>query len=194
MDSESDIVKVMARLYGRGLNVSQSGNASIMHSSGMVAITPAALDKPTLKPELVCYLKLPSGQLMQGPKQSSEYMMHIQIYDTVKHTTAVVHAHPPYLLALVETLGIDKLGLEDDEEGKGYVKKISIVKGHTGTKELAESVASALETEKTTTVIMKGHGITSISTGREGIYDALNRIEVIEHLAMRRVLAYTLGK
>ena len=194
MSNERDILEVMQRLYYRGLNMSQSGNASIKLDDSTIAITPASIDKPSLKEDGISYLKLPSGELNEGPRQSSEYLMHVKIYNSADDITAIVHAHPPYLLALADSIGVEKLRLSEDQEGSIYVGSIGLVDGKTGTLALAEEVAKELSERNATAVVMKGHGVTSISLGTEDIYDALNRIEVIENLAMRRVIAYMLGK
>jgi L-fuculose-phosphate aldolase len=80
---------------------------------------------------------------MEGdaPKDaSSEYRVHRAVYKNSSHA-AIVHAHPPYAVAV--SLLLDNV-IPKDSEGEMFCPVIRVVKGHPGTDELAEHVARCL--------------------------------------------------
>ena len=92
---------------------------------------------------------------MEGsaPKEaSSEYRVHRAVYRKTSHA-AIVHAHPPYTVAV--SLVLDKV-IPIDSEGEMFCPIIPIVKGRAGTDELAENVVQGLMFAPV--VIARGHG------------------------------------
>ena len=104
------------------------------------------------------YLDIPGAPIfvpMEGsaPKEaSSEYRVHRAVYRKTSHA-AIVHAHPPYTVAV--SLVLDKV-IPIDSEGEMFCPIIPIVKGRAGTDELAENVVQGLMFAPV--VIARGHG------------------------------------
>lgn len=83
---------------------------------------------------------------------SSEYRVHRAVYQKSQHA-AIVHAHPPYAVAV--SLVLDKI-IPLDSEGEMFCPMIPVVQGRPGTDELAENVARCLAVAPV--VIARGHG------------------------------------
>jgi len=92
------LVMFMQRIYDKGLTTTSGGNLSIMDSDGNIWITPAGVDKGTLtRGDIVCVR--PDGT-SEGPhKPSSELPFHASVYKMRPDLKAVLHAHPPALVA-----------------------------------------------------------------------------------------------
>jgi len=83
---------------------------------------------------------------------STEYRVHRAVYQK-SHHAAIVHAHPPYAVAV--SLVLDKI-IPLDSEGEMFGPMIPVVQGRPGTDELAERVAQGLKFAPV--VIARGHG------------------------------------
>lgn len=92
------IMMIMERIYGYGMTTTSGGNLSILDDSGAIWITPAGVDKGALsRQDIVCVQ--PDGTVVGNYKPSSEYPFHEWIYRSRKDIKAVLHAHPPALVA-----------------------------------------------------------------------------------------------
>lgn len=86
------------------------------------------------------------------PTASSEYRVHVAIYQRSSHL-AIVHAHPQ--AAVAASLVMDTI-IPEDSEGKMFCPEIPVVGGEPGSQEIADNVASVLSKSKL--VIVRGHG------------------------------------
>src|SRR5665647_1008918 len=92
------ILMIMERIYGYGMTTTSGGNLSILDDNGDIWITPAGVDKGSLtRSDIVCVK--PDGSVVGNHRPSSEYPFHQLIYRTRPDLKAVVHAHPPALVA-----------------------------------------------------------------------------------------------
>ncbi|HNT78045.1 MAG TPA: class II aldolase/adducin family protein [Anaerolineae bacterium] len=92
------LVTTMERIYHYGMTTTSGGNLSILDENGDMWITPAGVDKGTLRPaDIICVH--PDGNIVGPHKPSSEYPFHRAIYTQRPDFRAIVHAHPPALVA-----------------------------------------------------------------------------------------------
>lgn len=92
------LVLFMRRIYERGLTTTSGGNLSILDDDGNMWITPGSIDKGKLVPEdIVCVH--PDGTREGKHSPSSEYPFHRSVYQLRPEVRAVMHAHPPLLVA-----------------------------------------------------------------------------------------------
>ena len=92
------LVMFMQRIYDKGLTTTSGGNLSIMDSDGNIWITPAGVDKGTLtRKDIICVH--PDGTTVGPHKPSSELPFHASVYKMRPDLKAVLHAHPPALVA-----------------------------------------------------------------------------------------------
>jgi len=172
-DQRNKIVQIMRLMHSRGLISGLSGNASIRIKEDNLLITPSGYHKAFLKPEHIVLIDF-EGKLLEGSlRPSSEWRMHVEIYRRYPSAKAIVHAHPPYTLAIgkgIETVDIPELRLAVGNVG--FVPPVE-----PGTRDLADRVAAALKNAKI--AIMEKHGVVSMD---EDILRAEARIEALEEI------------
>src|ERR1700693_1966790 len=92
------IVSIMERIYGHEMTTTSGGNISVRDENGDVWITPARVDKGSLRQEDVIRVRADGG--VEGPhRPSSEHPFHRGIYRERPDLRAIVHAHPVALVA-----------------------------------------------------------------------------------------------
>ncbi|MFH0760263.1 MAG: class II aldolase/adducin family protein [Bacteroidota bacterium] len=92
------ITEIIGRIYRRGLTTTTGGNISIRDDNGNVWVTPAGIDKGSLRPaDIVCVH--PDGSVSGPHAPSSEIPFHLAIYKARPDLKAIVHAHPPALVS-----------------------------------------------------------------------------------------------
>ncbi|HEX7755172.1 MAG TPA: class II aldolase/adducin family protein [Niabella sp.] len=98
MHPSEQITLIMLRIYERVLTTTSGGNISVMDEEENIWITPAGVDKGLLKPsDIVCVKK--DGTVSGEHKPSSEYPFHLAIYQQRPDIKAIIHAHPPGIVA-----------------------------------------------------------------------------------------------
>lgn len=165
----------------RGVN----GNASVRLSDGAALITRSGCAKGRLREEDACVQTL-DGALLHGGPASSEGQMHLAVYAALPQTRAVLHTHPPRLLALSL-----RLAAKEGENWRDAFLSLPLFEARTwkqrlafapalppGTPELARAVAQAAQTAPA--VWMEGHGL--CCHGENPVF-CLDLSEHLEHLA-----------
>ena len=169
----ASIQEVMKFLYNRGLISILGGNASV-RCGDKIYITPSGVPKVNIRSFSVIDM---SGNALAGPKPSIEYRFHLAIYKKTS-AKAVLHAHPPYTVALSK-LGI-RPSLEDFVEAMAYVKGYKYIEFRPpGSVELAKAIEDAASDELNL-LVLERHG--AVAWGKD-LYEALNVIEAFEDLA-----------
>src|SRR5947209_13046049 len=93
-----EIVQTMERIYRYRMTTTSGGNLSVRDENGDVWITPARVDKGSLRREDVVRVKAGGGSEGRHPP-SSEYPFHQAVYRARPDLRAIVHAHPVALVA-----------------------------------------------------------------------------------------------
>ncbi len=124
------------------------------------------------------------GNQISEVRPSSEYRLHLRIYENRRDVKAVAHLHPPYSIT-ASVLLEDELPLLTPEAGI-YLGRVPVVPFRpAGSWELADVTAKALI--NCDTAIMKNHGIVTVGrTLREAFYKA----ELVEESAKLWVLSH----
>src|SRR6056297_2533794 len=98
MHPRDQIILTISRIYKRGLTTTSGGNISIIEERGDIWVTPSAIDKGSLRrSDIVCIRK--DGTIEGRHKPSSEFPFHRAIYECRPDIHAIIHAHPPGLVA-----------------------------------------------------------------------------------------------
>ena len=92
------IVAIMQRLYDGGMTTTSGGNLSIMDSDNNLWISPGGVDKGTLTRNDIMCVKA-DGSIEGIHKPSSEYPFHRDTLKNLPGARALLHAHPPALVA-----------------------------------------------------------------------------------------------
>ncbi len=178
-DPRRDIVEVMKLLYNRGIVQVRGGNASIIdRAKGLVYMSPTGIPRNLLEPGDVAILDL-KGNILRG-KPTSEWRMHLAVYNAAPIAKAIVHAHPPHLLALnYRGLLPDPQYLTEVRVNATCIAKAPYKK--PGTRELAEAVASVVKETGCNAIILDRHG--ALVYSEKSIYHALDLLEALEDLS-----------
>jgi L-fuculose-phosphate aldolase len=93
-----EILAAIQRIYRYRMTTTSGGNLSILEDNGDLWITPAGIDKGTLRREdIVCVH--PNGSVDGPHRPSSELPFHQEIYRTRPDLRGIVHAHAVALVA-----------------------------------------------------------------------------------------------
>ncbi|MEG1719401.1 MAG: class II aldolase/adducin family protein [Clostridia bacterium] len=149
------LVLFLNRVYYNGMTTTSGGNLSIMDENGDIFITPSSIDKGRLTRRDIVQVK-PDGTIIGIHKPSIELPFHTQIYKTRPDFKAVLHAHPPALVAfsIARIIPSTKL-LTDVSEVCGNIEKAdyaipgSSLLGEKITKQFAQGFD---------TILMDNHG------------------------------------
>lgn len=167
----------MRRLYKQRLTTTSGGNISIRISEDLIAITPSATDKCTMRWKEVALMSLSGENFTPSLKPSIESGMHIQIYKKNKGVDAIVHGHPVYSSSF--TAMRNKINTHLTAEACAILGEPKLVPyALMGTSKLAEIVSDyALKSD---ILLLENHGI--LATG-SNLLQAFDKIEVLENAA-----------
>ena len=189
MHPSEQINVIIGRIYSSGMTTTSGGNISIRDENGDIWITPSAIDKGSLTPkDVVCVKK--DGSVVGPHKPSSEFPFHKAIYESRNELTAIIHAHPPGLVAFSIARQIPNTNIVPQARyicGEiGYAPY-----GCPGSLELGAKIANEFLNPKYKAVIMENHGVV---LGGTDMMDAYQRFETLEFCCRTIVNAGMLGK
>lgn len=181
--------QILAAAWQKNLVAGFSGNASLRLEDGNILLTAGGVAKRRLEPEHLCVLSL-AGRTLAGPRPSSEAAMHLAIYRTRPDCGAILHTHPPHLLALAIRPGQkpaqDFLDVPLFESAV-FRQKLAFIPAHEpGSAELANAAAEACSAREIMAVWMQRHGLCCLGSN---LAAAFALTEEYEHLARIRLLA-----
>ncbi len=190
MHPAEQITIIIGRIYRGGMTTTSGGNLSIMDSNGDMWITPAGIDKGSLRPSDIMCVKA-DGTIVGPHKPSSEYPFHKAIYKMNPKARSVIHAHPP---------GLVTFSVVHQIPDTSVIPQARAVCGPVGFAEYAlpgsellgkKIVAEFKKNPEYKAVIMENHGVVLYG---EDIADAYQRFETLELCARTILNAKTLGE
>lgn len=92
------IVTMMNRIYYHDMTTALGVNLSVRDAEGTVWISPGGVDKGNLRREDIMQIKA-DGSIVGIHRPSAEYPFHLAIYKRRPDIRAVLHAHPPTVIA-----------------------------------------------------------------------------------------------
>src|SRR4051794_41616500 len=93
-----EILRTIERIYRYRMTTTSGGNLSILDDDGDIWITPARLDKGSLRRDDIVRVRA-DGSVDGRHVPSSEFPFHKAIYDARHDLGGIVHAHPVALVA-----------------------------------------------------------------------------------------------
>lgn len=182
------LVMIMQRIYDRGMTTTSGGNLSILDDNGNVWITPKGIDKGSLtRADIICVH--PDGAI-EGPHEpSSELPFHISVYKARPDIRAVLHAHPPNIVAfsITRTLpDIQLLSSVNKTCGKLKLSRYAL----PGSQTLGESIAKEFSAGSDV-VFLENHGV---CIGGKDMFDAFMAFETLEYSAKLEIIANKIGR
>lgn len=188
MHPADQLVMFMQRIYDKGLTTTSGGNLSIMDSDGNIWITPGSVDKGTLtRKDIICVR--PDGTCEGPHKPSCELPFHASVYKMRPDLKAVLHAHPPALVAFSIVRKTPSLDLIPSMSRVCKAAKIAgyDVPGSDGLgHKIGEVFASGCDI-----AILENHGV---CIGAEDMFTAFQRFETLNYAAELEILGRKIGK
>jgi L-fuculose-phosphate aldolase len=188
MHPREQLIVIMDRIYRGEMTTISGGNLSILDDNDDLWITPAGIDKGKLRPaDIICVH--PDGT-MDGPhKPSSEYPFHRAIYAQRHDLRAIVHAHPPAIVAY------SIAGIIPDTEIIPQANQVCGPIGMApyaipGSEELGLNVADTFA-EGYNMVLLENHGL--VAAG-DTLLAAFQRMETLDFCARTLINARRLGE
>lgn len=181
------LVMLMERIYQYGMTTTSGGNLSILDENGDIWITPGSVDKGSLSRKDIIQVK-PDGTVIGIHKPSSEFPVHERIYRARPDIRAILHAHPPALVAfsIVRKIPETKL-IPNFVEICGNVSIAPYdVPGSTGL-----SIKVTNEFQKGNNVVMlENHGV---FVGASDLFKAFMSFETLDYCARLQIEASKIG-
>ena len=181
------IVMIMERIYADGMTTTSGGNLSILEENGDIWITPRAVDKGTLTPEDVVQVK-PDGKVIGKHSPSVELPFHQQTYRGRPDMRAIVHAHPPALIAFSLVRKLPDTSLIPD--APAVCGELGMAEyGLPGSEDLGEKIARVFA-RGCNTVMLENHGVV---TGAGTLSKAFMAFETLDFCARLEIDASRIG-
>ncbi|MDY6873589.1 MAG: class II aldolase/adducin family protein [Chloroflexota bacterium] len=181
------IVSIMKRIYVGEMTTLSGGNLSVLDDHGDLWITPAGVDKGRLTPgDVVC---VRSDGTIEGPhRPSSEYPFHRAIYERRPDLRAVVHCHPPALVAY---------SISGETPDTRIIPQANRVCGPIryapyavpGSEALGQNIADTFA-QGVDIVMLENHGVAS---GGASLLEAYQRMETLDFCARTLINARGVG-
>lgn len=182
-----ELMRTMERIYGYRMTTTSGGNLSIREPNGDIWITPARVDKGSLRrDDIVCVRA--DGTVEGRHPPSSEFPFHKAVYETRPDLHAVVHAHPVALVAFSICREVPDTRLL--HQARHVCGRVGIAKyALPGSAELGREIAATFR-KGFDCVILENHGVV---VGGEDLQHAFQRFETLEFTAKTIIKARTLG-
>ena len=181
------LVMFMQRIYDKRLTTMSGGNLSIRDDDGNIWITPAGVDKGTLtRRDIICVT--PDGTVIGPHKPSSELPFHISVYKMRSDLHAVLHAHPPALVAFSIVRQCPSLDLIPTVRRVCPDVRIATY-AVPGSEALGANVG-AVFADGCDIAILENHGV---CVGAPDMFTAFQRFETLNYTASLEVLGRKVG-
>ena len=183
-----EIMRTMARIYRYRMTTTSGGNLSIREANGDIWITPARVDKGTLRREdIVCVRADGRREGLHPP--SSELPFHQAIYQQRPDLGGIVHAHAVALVAFSVCRRVP------DSRLFPQARHVCGTAGFApyalpGSAALGENIARTFA-ERFDCVVLENHGV--VCAG-ENLQRAFERFETLEFTAKTIIKASHLGE
>ena len=182
------LVMFMERIYGYGMTTTSGGNLSVLDDNGDIWITPGSIDKGSLTRNDMVRIT-PDGEIIGNHKPSSEYPFHRHIYKARPDIKAVLHAHPPALVAFSIVRKLPNTSLIPNV--KFSCGEIGMAKyGLPGSTDLGDKISEEFK-KGFNTVILENHGVV---IGAKSMFDAFKSFETLDFSARLEIDANNIGK
>lgn len=153
---KEEIVRAGRKLWERQYVDGNGGNISARLSANYILCTPTLCSKGDLSIEDLSLIDTENRQICGNRPQSSEMLLHLEIYKTVPEAMAVIHCHPPYATAHAVAGVIPQGNLVPEQEV--FIGPVALTPYETpGTPEFARTVVPVAKQHNT--ILLANHGI-----------------------------------
>ena len=153
---KEDIVRNGRKLWERQYVDGNGGNISARLSPNYVLCTPTLLSKGDLQVEDIGMVDLENRLVCGTRAQTSEILLHLEIYKTVPQAKAVIHCHPPYATAHAVAGVVPQGNLVPEQEV--FIGPVALAPYETpGTLAFARTIKDVVRQHNT--ILLANHGI-----------------------------------
>lgn len=182
------IVMFMQRVYDKKLTSMSGGNLSIRDNEGNIWITPASIDKGSLtRRDIICVH--PNGDCEGPHAPSSELPFHRSVYKLRPDLNAVLHAHPPALVAFSVVRRLPELNLTPTVRYMCNNIKMAAY-AIPGSQALSAEVGKVFE-QGCNIALLENHGV---CVGAADMLTAFQQFETLNYAAELEALATRRGE
>ncbi|MGQ9479482.1 MAG: class II aldolase/adducin family protein [Thermoproteota archaeon] len=189
MDLKRSLVKYAHAIYNSKLATGPGGTLSArLPGSRIIFVKPSGFNLGDLTPEDFVGVDLETLKVVKGNlRPSMEVGVLAQCHLVRDDVNAVIHAHPPFCIALSST-GIS-INTPMYPDHVVFLEEIATLPFYVpGSKELARAVRKAVK--KHNCIFLKNHGVITVGSSlREAYY----RLEIMEESAKIIVFSYALS-
>jgi L-fuculose-phosphate aldolase len=183
-----EIMRTMERIYRYRMTTTSGGNLSIREPNGDIWITPARVDKGSLRREDIVCVRA-DGSVEGAHRPSSEFPFHKAIYQERPDLSGIVHAHPVALVAFSICRQSPNTYLF--HQARHICGEVGFAPyALPGSEALGRNIAQTFA-RKFNSVILENHGV---AVGGKGLQNAFERFETLEFTAKTIIKAGLLGK
>ena len=183
-----EILATMERIYRSRMTTTSGGNLSIREDNGDVWITPARVDKGSLRRDDIILVKA-NGSIDGKHRPSSELPFHQAIYAARPNLRAIVHAHPVALVAFSICRRVPDTRLLHQSWricGEVGFAPYALPGSPALGKNIAEAFARGFDC-----VVLENHGVV---TAGGSLQQAFERFETLEFAAKTMIKGSQLGE
>lgn len=153
---KEEILRVGKKLWERQYVDGNGGNISVRVSSHYVLCTPTLCSKGDLCVEDLSLVDLDNYLICGDRPQTSELLLHLEIYKAVPAAKAVIHCHPPYATAYAVAGVVPPGNLIPEQEV--FIGPVALAPYETpGTHAFAQTVLPYVKDHNT--ILLTNHGI-----------------------------------
>lgn len=182
-----EMIDIGYKLYERELIVATEGNFSARIVQNRILVTPGGLCKGELQPHDFLWVDLDSYRVPESLRVSTEILMHLEVYRQRPDVRAIIHAHPPYCIALMLAgHGLDKPILAENVILLGKVPVVPYAR--PSTRQVPEAIRPYIQ--ETDCLLLDQHG--SLTLGKS-LKEAFYKLELMEHTAKSYLAALQVG-
>lgn len=185
--ARKEMVEFGRRTAEHGFVAATDGNISIRLDSGLLLITPSGLSLGELTPQDMVLIDANGRELSGTRRRSSEYLLHLAVFEERRDVRAVLHAHPPVANAF--TFAGISLSECVVPEVVATLGKIPTTAYGTPSSPEGPKVARELIRDHDAIMLQRHGSLTVGATLRE----AYHKLEKIEHTAQVLLAARMLG-
>jgi len=184
---KEEIVQVGKKLWLREYVDGNGGNISYRVSKDYVLCTPTMCSKGDLTTDSLCLVDFNNQKIAGDYSQTSEILLHFEIYKAVPQARAVIHCHPPHATAYAITGMIPQGEIIPEQEV--FVGPVAVAPYDTpGTKAFAETVLPYARNHNT--ILLENHGIVCWA---DTVTHAEWYVEVVDTYCRTLLLAAQIG-
>lgn len=190
MNIRKKLVEAGKRLYNTGLVAGTSGNISMrnLEKKDSYFITPSSLPYNEIKEEDIVEINSKGEPYIRGQKPSSEWQMHISVYEKYNKYNAIIHTHSTFATAFAVIGEKIPLILVEMKPFLGGDLDVAPYKP-AGSRELGKVILPYLENRNS--CLLANHGTISCGTTLE---EAFISAEYVEDASKIYYYAKTAGR